>query len=113
MDAKAPRPAGSASARYSDHSRPKVPKVRPGRDLGRPHRRGDQLRCNHQRVAAVLVANEVGKSRKRGSSLAGPKGRDKKGSVVFVEPGSGSFLVGAQNAMRERCVHLRAAFDFE
>ena len=88
----------------------KMRKVRPGRDLLRPYGRGDELRCDHQRVAAVLVANEVGKRRERGSALAGPKGRDQKGSVVFVEPGSGSFLVGAQNAMRERCVHLRAAF---
>ena len=87
-------------------------KMRPGRDLGRPHGRGDELRRNHQRVAAVSVADQVGERRKRGSALAGPEGRDKKGSVVFVEPGSGSFLVGAQNAMRERCVHLRAAFDF-
>ena len=58
------------------NSNAKVPKVRPGRDLGRPYGRGDQLRRDDKSVPAVPVADQLGKRRERGSTLAGTKRRD-------------------------------------
>ena len=86
----------------------KMRKVRPGRDLLRPHGRGDELRRDDERVPAVPVADQLGDRRERGSALAGAERRDQKGGVVLVEQGRGAFLVGAQDAGEGR-VHWAAS----
>ena len=78
----------------------KMPKVRPGRDLGRPYGRGDELRRDDEGVPAVPVADQLGDRRERGGALAGAERRDQKGGVVFVQIGRGALLVRAQDAGR-------------
>ena len=83
--------------------------VRPGRDLLRPHRLGDEFGRDDQGVPSMPIADQLGGGRERGSTLAGAERRDQKGGIALVQKRCGALLIGAQHA-GERRVHLRAAF---
>ena len=72
-----------------------MPEMRPGRDLRRPHGRGDQLRRNDEHMPAVAVADQLGARRERGSALAGAERRDEKDRLVLVQERRGALLIGA------------------
>ena len=86
-----------------------VRKVRPGRDLGRPHARGDQLRRDDQSVPAQPVADQLGQRRERSRSFAGAERSDQERAVVLIEPGRGALLVCVQGPRGEGGVHRNAA----
>src|SRR5262245_19956564 len=80
-------------------------KMRPERDLLRPHGCGDKLRGDDERVAALPVADEIGERCERGSPLAGTERRYQERGVARIEERRSSLLVSVQDASGERCVH--------
>jgi hypothetical protein len=78
--------------------------VRPGRDLLRPHRLGDEFGRDDQGVPSMPIADQLGGGRERGSTLAGAERRDQKGGIALVQKRCGALLIGTQHA-GERRVH--------
>ena len=91
------------------NSNAKVPQVRPGRDLGRPYGRGDQLRRDDKSMPALPVADQLGERRERSRTLAGTKRRDQQSQRrARTGTGCGALLVRTQDAREEGRVHRSA-----
>src|SRR5262249_54352911 len=88
-------PARGGTVKDSDAQ---VIKVRPERDLPRPHGRGDELGRDDKSVPALAITDEFGNRRERGSPLAGAEGGDQEGGIVFVKEGRRAVLIGVQGA---------------